>query len=312
MRLPHAAHPENVVAERRLGARSTSRPKSGFSWLHVVLGSGIVAAVLAYLAQPQAPPRAETPATPVRQTDARSPPPAWTPIARPLAIYGIDAPALKSLPVALSARRNTAGAREDTLAFGWFDQDNETHLRIVLQRSTQPEPLDASLFLDLARRASGAAGLAVTRSTPPEGLATKFGPMETSEVTLSDAAERACLAFRFAHQEIGFRLVGWHCPAKGQAIDRKVLACTVDRLSLAEAGNDEPLKTVFAQADRQRIAECTPAPIVASAEPRRGAKGSRQARPARTPEPVTAARTGSANPRGQARGAGNASPNSRG
>ena len=224
----------------------------------------------------------------------------------------MDAPQLKALPIALSARRNAAGAREDTLTFGWFDQDTEAHLRVVVHRSTQPEPHDISLFLDLARRASGAAGLAVTRSTPPEGLATKFGLMETSEVTLSDSAERACLAFRFAHGEIGFRLVGWHCPARRQAIDRKVLACTVDRLSLAEAGNDEPLKTVFAQADRQRIAECMPAPIVASPEPRRGAKSSRQARPARTPEPVTAARTGSAIPRGQARGAGSASPNSRG
>jgi hypothetical protein len=296
---------------RPWGMRPTSRSKRGFSWRHVVLGSGIVAAVLAYLAQPPTPPVAETQATPVRLSAARSPPPAWMPIERPLAIYGIDSPHLKPLPVAVSARRNAAGGREDSLAFGWFNQDNEAHLRVVVQRSTQPEPLDASLFLDLARRASGA-GLAVIRSTPPERLATKFGLLETSEVTLSDSAERACLAFRFAHQEVGFRLVGWHCPSKGQAIDRKVLACTVDRLSLVEAGNDEPLKTVFAQADRQRIAECTPAPIVASADPRRGAKGSRQARPARTPAPVTAARTGSANPRGQARGAGNASPNSRG
>ena len=326
MHPPVAAHPEDGFALRpdrrprasEKMAQAGSAP-AGFPWLRLSAGCGAVIAVLASFAQQQEPPAPATPSAPVQPSAASLP--VWTPVARALPIYEIDAPRLKPLPFAITARRDAAGAREDTLTFGAFDREGEPHLRIVLHRLPHPERTEPSLFLDLARRASGAA-LAVVRSTPPEGLATKFGVMEVSEATLSDNSERLCLGFRFSHHEIGFRIAGWLCPAQGQAmgqaIDRQELACTIDRLSLAEAGNDEPLKNLFAQADRQRIGGCTPAPIVDSLEPRsgegapNGRSPPRQARP-RAQVPVTGGQKGSATlPRGPARGAGNASPNNRG
>jgi hypothetical protein len=274
---------------------------------------------LSCFAERQEPLTADASIAPVRLSadGDGAPPPIWTPVPRPLPIYGLDAPQLKPLPFAFSARRDAAGAREDTLAFGAFDHDTAPHLRIVLQRSPDPEGLEPSLFLDLARRSS-TAGLAIMRSTPAEALATKFGLMEACEVTLFDASARACLAFRFAHTDVGFRLAGWLCPAKGQANDRHELACTLDQLSLVEAGNDETLKILFARADRQRIDGCPPVPGVVGAEPRKqgrpkGRAPPRQAGPARAQASATAAQKGSASrPRGTARGAGSASPDNRG
>jgi len=215
---------------------------------------------LAYSVQRQDPATAEPHSAPLQLSAASAPPPIWMPIPRPLPIFGIDAPALKSLPFAFTARRDAAGAREDTLTFGWFEHHAEPHLRVILHRAPHAARPDGSLFLELARRASGAAGLAVTRSTPSEGLATKFGTIEVTEVTLSEVGERGCLGFRFAHQEVGFRLAGWLCPAKGQALDRHHLACTLDGLSLIEAGNDEQLKVLFAEAQGRRVEGCALTP----------------------------------------------------
>jgi hypothetical protein len=250
--------------------------------------------VVAYAAQRQAPP-AEAPVTPVQLSAPSAPTSTWMPIAGPLPVYGVDAPGVRSLPFAFTARRDAAGAREDNLSFGSFDQEGEAHLRIILERAPNLERPEGGLFLDLARRASGS-GLAVMRSTPPEGLVTKFGPVESTEITLSDAIGRTCIGFRFAHQEVGFRVAGWLCPAKGQAIDRRELVCTLDRLSLVEPGNDEALKLLFGQADRQRIGSCAPAPVVSTiAPPPRGGRGERASRQL-PPKPPAALRRES--PRG--------------
>jgi hypothetical protein len=317
------AHPEDGLAPRpdrqRRSAKKngTSGVKAACPWLRLSLGCGAAVTVLAYIIERQdVPPEPAGVLAP--PSPASAPPPPWTPVPRPLPIYGIDAPHLKALPFAFAARRDAAGAREDTLAFGAFDRQAEPHLRVILHRSPHPEPPEPSLFLDLARRASEA-GLAVVRSTPAEGLATKFGVMEASETTLSESSEsseRACLAFRFAHQDIGFRAAGWMCPPQGQAMDRQELACTLERLSLIEAGNDETLKLLFAHADRQRIDGCSPALSAAEPTTRTSGQVSRAHPPRSRAERAQAARAaqkGSATlPRGTARGAGSASPDSRG
>ena len=305
-----------LPASKKMGWPRGAGP--GFPWLRLSVGCIAALAVLAYSAQQQDAPAFHRPSVPVHRAVAGAPSPVWTPVPRPLPIFGLDAPQVTSLPFAFTARRNAAGAREDTLVFGAFDHDAAPHLRIILHRSLHPDGSEPSLFLDLARRASAAAGLAVVRSTPAEGLATKFGVMDTSEVTLSDNSERVCLAFRFDHEAIGFRIAGWACLAQGQVMDLQELACTLDRLSLVEPGNDEALKSLFAQADGRRIAGCTPAPAISSLEPRTR-QSRRTTRPpprqagARAQVPATAAQRGSATlPRATARGAGNASPGNRG
>ena len=324
MRLPVAAHPgygRDVRTDQwpPAGHEGSDRDqKAGFRWLRLALGCSAALVVLAYSAQRQVATSAVVPAAPLQLSPTSAPSPEWTPIARPLPVYGIDAPRLKGLPFAFGARRDGAGAggREDTLTFGTFENEASPHLRLILHRAADPEPRESSLFLDLARRASATAGLAVTRSTMPDGLVTKFGLVEISEVTLAGVAERACLAFRFAHGEVGFRMAGWHCPAGGQAQEPQELACTLDRLRLIEAGNDERLKDIFVGADRQRIAGCAaPSRVELPAKARQSANRSPapRAKATRPRVPVTAARKGSSTLRREtARGADNAWRDNRG
>jgi hypothetical protein len=245
----------------------------------------------------------------------KAPPPFWQPIARPLAIYAMDAPELKPLPFTFTARRDPIGAREDDLTYGAFGDGSRPYLRIALRRAPASEPAPASLFVDLARHASEAAGLAVMHSAAPVGVGTKFGLVEAADVALAESEERACLAFRFAHQEVGFRMGGWLCPPKDQPTDRHKLACTIDGLTLVDAGNDQQLRALFAQVDRQRTEGCAPQPVASARPPRKDKEPPRVVQERATPkrQPVTAARKGSASPRrAPARAAGSGVPGSRG
>lgn len=307
----------DVRFDRRRSAARRAGPAPGLPWLRLCLGGGAAIMVLAYTARQQDTPKTEAPNAPVQLSPASAPPPAWTPIARPLPIYGVKAPQLNGLPFALSARREADGTREDSLTFGAFEHEAAPHLRVVLQRSLVPKPNEPSFFLDLVRRASEAAGLAVTRNTLPEGLATKFGVMEAAEAVLSDTGERACLAFRFAHPDVGFRMAGWFCPAGGQPPDRQELACTMDRLTLVEAGNDEQLKNLFAQADRTRSQGCVSMTPTAGIDPpdrinRTVGRPPTQTKSVRAAIRVAVSRKRSSVRREPARRAGTASRNNRG
>ena len=112
------------------------------------------------------------------------------------------------------------------------------------------------MFLEAARRAAEA-GFAVTRSSVPVPMATKFGPAETADILLSaDGSEHACVAWRIIGEDAQLRLAGWQCGAAGKAIDRLTLACALDRLDLVGAGDDPALKAYFSRAERNRLPQC--------------------------------------------------------
>jgi hypothetical protein len=310
MPAPVAVRPEDFLQlrlnERPFAAGRAIPTRPGLPWRWLCLGCGALVTVVVYFAQQQTPGVESEPSAPAQVlAAAMSPPrPEWTPIARALPIYGITAPGQTSLPLAFVAQSNGTGARQDTLTFGAFEHEAERHVRVMLHRSAAPEVAEVRFFLDLARQASSA-GLAVIRSTPSEALATKFGPVEASEVTLSEGAERACFGFRFVHQGVGFRFAGWLCPPRGQPLDRQELACTIDRLMVLNAGPDEPLRGLFAEADRRKIEGCATAPAAGGVEPRTVASRSRrQARPSRRPESVNARKGSAAVRREPARGTG--------
>ncbi len=205
------------------------------------------------------------------QITTSAPAPYWQDIDRPAPVYAVDAPELRALPAGFVARTNAARVREDILSAGAFEDLDAAYLQVGIRRGGQPEPHEASLFVDLARQASDLTGLAVLRSSPSAALPTKFGIAEAADLLLADASERSCLGFRFAHREMGFRLGGWLCPARGQVPDRRELVCLIDRLSLAEGVDDPDLKKLFAEAGRRRRDDCpsstTRAPQVAAAKP---------------------------------------------
>jgi hypothetical protein len=100
----------------------------------------------------------------------------------------------------------------------------------------------------------------VVRSAQAAPLPTKFGLAEAASVTFAGESEQTCLAVRFVHPEVQFTLRGWLC---GSPVSEAQLTCLIDRI-VVTGPEDPALKVLFAQAERQRLPACAPAPRVAA------------------------------------------------
>jgi hypothetical protein len=182
-----------------------------------------------------------------------APPPAWEPVDRATALYGIES-LDPSLPLSTTVRRHTIGGREDTLLLGAFGEPG--HARISVSR-TIAVPGAGSFYVDLVRQAAQA-GLSVARSSQSRPVATKFGTVEVAPAALAEATEQACLAFRYVHGEVIFSFRGWLCGSETKPVSESQLICLIDHLALAGGKDDAALKGLFAQADRKRSESCSP------------------------------------------------------
>jgi hypothetical protein len=182
--------------------------------------------------------------------------PDWTPVPRPIATFGLGMPDLDGQPVRHGARRDRQStAREDVMQAGEFTTPG-AHLLLAVQRD--PVAPASSHYLALTRQAAEA-GLAVERSAQPRALASKFGPIEASDVMLGQGDHvRHCLAFRHVAEDRAFGFQGWLCGQGGKAADRQRLTCLLDRLNLLAAGEARELRGHFSKAELNRQPSCTP------------------------------------------------------
>lgn len=163
-----------------------------------------------------------------------------------------------------------SGRREDTLTRGTFDGLEASAVRVTLSRgiSTGPSP---SLFVLIARRAAdgpaiGQPALAVMRSGPHGVLDTKFGTVETLEVTLGGTVQRTCTGF-VTRQAVA-RIDGWVCAPMARPPEARSLGCLLDALTLVDLGDPETMAAFSAAAHPGRI--CNPNTRVAEATGRIG------------------------------------------
>jgi hypothetical protein len=187
----------------------------------------------------------------------------WNRIAKPIAIFGLPAPDLASLPQRYESWRHGHGGRDDRLIFGEFDArptDNAgpaSHLHLSMLRKMPDAARARPFYIDLVRQASELR-LSVEKTQQPTLIQTKFGPVEAADAVLTSGdQQRACLAFRFSHDATGLRMGGWWCAAGGRPADRQQLACVIDRLDLLSAGEDRELRALFSAADKVRDQGCT-------------------------------------------------------
>lgn len=194
-------------------------------------------------------PRASTPSS-----GASSSP--WIDIVRPIRIFDLTAPELAKAPLVYAAERHaTGGGRQDILTFGSLDAP--AYLRLQLYRvGTEAAPA-MPLYVDFTR-AAASANLAITRSLPPAEMPTRFGPFEVSDLTLAQKSGAAvpCLGFRGMALSGGFRVLGFACGGRTLALSRPALGCLIDRLDLAEAGDDQALAGFFAASELRRNPAC--------------------------------------------------------
>jgi hypothetical protein len=181
---------------------------------------------------------------------------AWVKVNRPIPMFSLESSLLPRDPYGLVARRHVeGGGREEVHSFGSVDSP-AGFASIAAYRPGSEAAAPGTLFLEAARRAAEA-GLAVTRSSVPVPMTTKFGSAETADILMaSDGVEHACVAWRILGEDAQLRLAGWQCGGGGKAVDRLTLACTLDRLDLVGAGDDPALKAYFSRAERNRLPQC--------------------------------------------------------
>jgi hypothetical protein len=80
--------------------------------------------------------------------------------------------------------------------------------------------------------------------------------------------ERRCLRFSRSFDEPRFEISGWFCNPGAELIDRGMIACALDRLSLLAAGSEPKLATLFARAELKR-SFCGQKSVFVAATPRR-------------------------------------------
>ncbi len=105
----------------------------------------------------------------------------------------------------------------------------------------------------LARRAAKGPALAVVRTGPYGRLATKFGAVETLDVTLSGRLQRTCTGF--VTRDSALRIDGWLCAPLGRPPEPRMLACTLDALRLDDPA-DPASAAVFHAADTRQASRC--------------------------------------------------------
>ena len=165
------------------------------------------------------------------------------------------------------------GLREDVLGRGSFAALEAPVLRLAVTRGIGAERAPG-LFVLVARRAALAARgelpLSVSRVVPRGVVATRFGPAEIAEATLSGPMTRACTAFVLA--QAGLRIDGFLCAPLGGAAEPKALACTLDALDFDDQ-SDPTASALFRQAKARTACESAadPAGRTGSIERRRPA-----------------------------------------
>ncbi|HEX2553335.1 MAG TPA: hypothetical protein VHL98_06520 [Microvirga sp.] len=206
-----------------------------------------MAGVVALAGREEDGPAATAPAADRPQAE-RAAPPSWQPLPQALPLYALEAPAGIG-PQAQAAREHAGGGREDTLALG--GPGAPLQFRLSVTRGVA-EGAGSSFYVALVRRAAEA-GLPVERSAPPAPLATKFGIAEAAPATLGGLA---CLAVRFRHPDLAFRLHGWLCGSQRLSVEGSHLACLIDGLVLAGGREDPALTALFARAEAWRTGAC--------------------------------------------------------
>lgn len=238
----------------------------------LVLASAVIAA-LCYLARPPVETltvvdaeRPFTPATPA----SPAPPPA------PVARFSLAEPAPGPVQEAAARIDPRTGLREDSLTRGAFEALETPTLRVTLTRGASAGAAP-SLFVLMARRAaSGPAfdrpALSVVRTGPGGQIQTKFGAVETLDVTLSGAIRRTCTGF--VTRESVFRIDGWLCAPLGRPPEPRELGCMINALSLVDLTDPEAMAAFSAPS--RADPGCAPATAVADATVRTGSIGSRR------------------------------------
>jgi hypothetical protein len=184
----------------------------------------------------------------VRVPAAPSPVIEWRQVAKPFAAFSLPLPELAESGYDYAMRRHASGGgRQDILTWGAL-KGATPHLMVEIYRPLAERSGFGSAEEEIAARLNGLDTGAVTFAGSME---TKFGSMSLVEFSLS-APPRQCLGFVHAYADPQLQILGWHCTSGATAVERNLVACALDRLTLLAAGSEPKVRALFARAELRR------------------------------------------------------------
>ena len=140
-------------------------------------------------------------------------------------------------------------------------------------------------FLDASSEiATRIVDYAVTDDVKPDGqIDSKFGPVPLVDFAVAPQGptpdhERRCLGFARPFNQPAMQIAGWYCSAGHEVVDRAMVACLLDRLTLVNG--DAKLAEMFARAEVKRTFCGQRSPILAATPEREERIAPQQAREA--------------------------------
>jgi hypothetical protein len=238
----------------------------------ITLAAAVIAALCYHARPPVEAPVSMDAGRPFVPTTSASQAPSPASVAR----FGLVEPGLDRVQEAAARIDPRTGLREDALTRGAFASLETPTLRVTLTRGASAG-VAPSLFVLMARRAANGPvfdrpALSVVRTGLSGQVQTKFGAVETLDVTLSGAVRRTCTGF--VTRESAFRVDGWLCAPLGRPPEARMLSCMIDALSLVDLTDPKAMAAFSAPASAEP--GCTQATTAADLTGRTGSIGKRR------------------------------------
>jgi hypothetical protein len=179
----------------------------------------------------------------------------WATVGRPFRAFALSMPELAQPDPDYAIQRHASGGgRRDVMNWGGASNEGErSRLMIEIYRPGEEIGDFGDAASEVAIRTAALGGPYPLQQAPE--LESKFGTFNTFDFVASpQTAPRQCLGFMRAFEQPRLAITGWHCRPALEIIDRSVVACALERLSLVMAASEPKVSELFARAERQRKA----------------------------------------------------------
>ncbi len=174
----------------------------------------------------------------------------WIDVAKPFPSFTLPMPELAESGYGYGMRRHaTGGGRRDIMSWGEVN-GAAPHLMVEIYRPAIEFTHFGGAQEEIAARMDGQVDGVTFK--PAENLNSKFGSVSLVEFGVKDEPVRQCLGFVRPFDQPRIQILGWYCTSGPELIDRGVIACALDRLTLLAAGSDARVGELFARAELKR------------------------------------------------------------
>jgi len=170
----------------------------------------------------------------------------WSTVDRPYRAFALTVPGLPEADYGI--RRHSAGGRKDILTVGG---DGGSRAMVEIYRPGREFRRFDDAAAEVAARTGDLGGPYAVRQA--ETMDGKFGRMPVFEFTAHTGGHaRNCAGFARAFDDPRIQIAGWLCKADAEVVDRRMLACTIEGLSLVAAPSEPKVQELFARAEQKR------------------------------------------------------------